>query len=153
MLYMFSLGCVTSSSLSSDFMSWRWWTTHWLVIQMWCVKLCLFQSSKRHARLYNLNFLTNFTMDNGNGDQSKEKSKSLKLLWNKITQNCKTICTLQRLIISMDFQRFICYKSKTIFNKIIIDTTIPKNMDKILTSFGAFDESIWCIKKKMSMFL
>jgi hypothetical protein len=81
-------------------------------------------------------------MDNGNGDQSKEKSKSLKLLWNKITQNCKTICTLQRLIISMDFQRFICYKSKTIFNKIIIDTTIPKNMDKILTSFGAFDESI-----------
>jgi hypothetical protein len=26
-------------------------------------------------------------------------------------------------------------------------------MDKILTSFGAFDESIWCIKKKMSMFL
>lgn len=131
-------------------MSWRWWTTHWLVIQMWCVKLCSFQSSRRHASLYNLKILTSSTMDND--DQSKEKYKSLKL-WNKITQNCTSICTLQRLIFSMDFQRFICYKSKNIFNKINIDTIIPKNINKILTSSGAFDESIWCINKIMSIFL
>jgi hypothetical protein len=92
--------------------------------------------------LYNLKFLTSSTIDNDNDDQSKEKYKSLKMLWNKITQNCTSICTLQRLIISMDFQRFNCYRSKNIFNKIIIDITILKNINKILTSSGAFDESI-----------
>jgi hypothetical protein len=123
-------------------MNWRWWTTRWLVIQMWCVKLRLFQSSRRHASLYNLKCFTTSTMDNGNGDQSKEKYKSLKILWNKITKFVHEFefVHYKGWLFQWIFKGSFVISQKNIFNKIIIDTTIPKTINKFWTSFGAFDE-------------